>query len=415
MNENLTVQSDDGSEKSVAIFTVCNIAYLPRTLVLARSLRRHEGRRLKIIVFDRKAPVDVVASEADVIWLEDLGVPKLHELAFMYDIIEFSTSLKPFIALQLLKTHDSVVFLDPDTCLFDSLGPVLEDVRRHPIVLTPHYTTPQPNQPSEADLGMMRFGSFNLGFFAVSRSSEGLRFLEWWSQRCIDYCFMESQFGLSTDQKWVAIAPCFFKDLHVSFNLGYNAAPWNTFERDISKTADGRYVVNGEYPLIFFHFSNFDRLDPEYLNKRASNEAGKRYPVLLELGTGYLAALDAASAEIENRPYSFDYMSDGSYISPTLRRAYAAVRAELPEGHDPFDAAGPVGDFARRNRLVTKNASRYSYPKLTDKSNHKTTFALIYWVMRLLLRVLGANRFYDLSKLMVLLSVYRRNRELWKL
>jgi hypothetical protein len=35
--------------------------------------------------------------------------------------------------------------------------------------------------------------------------------------------------------------------------------------------------------------------------------------------------------------------------------------------------------------------------------------------MRLCLRLLGPNRFYDLSKLMVFLSIYRRNRRLWKL
>jgi hypothetical protein len=415
MKESPTVQNDGGLDKDLAVFTVCNIAYLPRALVLARSLFIHEGRRLKVIVFDRKATTDVDAGEVEIIWIEDLGVPKIHELAFMYDIIEFSTSLKPFIALKLLQTHDYVVFLDPDIRIFDSLRAVMEDVRKYPIVLTPHYTIPQPNHPSESDLGMMRFGSFNLGFFAVSKSGQGIDFLEWWSARSIDYCFMESQFGLSTDQKWVSIAPCFFKDLHVSFNLGYNAAPWNTFEREISKTADGRYLVNGEYPLIFFHFSNFDGLDPEYLNKRASNEVGKRYPVLLELGNGYGASLEKATAEIKLTRYSFDYMSDGSYISPTLRRAYASVRGELPVGHDPFDSTGPVGDFARKNLLLTKSASRYSYPRLTESGRHKRAFAIIYWVMRLLLRVLGANRFYDLSKLMVLLSIYRRNRELWKL
>src|SRR5258707_5400016 len=102
---------------------------------------------------------------------------------------------------------------------------------------------------------MMRFGSFNLGFFAVRKSRQGIDFLEWWSSRSIDYSFMESQFGLSTDQKWVSIAPCFFSELHVSFNLGYNVAPWNTFEREIVGAADGSYRVNSTFPLIFFHFS----------------------------------------------------------------------------------------------------------------------------------------------------------------
>jgi hypothetical protein len=399
----------------VAIFTVCNLAYLPRALVLARSLTKYEGRRLKVVLFDGKSALSVPASDAEIIWIEDLAVPRLSELAFMYDVIEFTTSLKPFIALKLLESHERVVFLDPDTCVFHSLQSILDDVRRYSILLTPHYTTPQPNQPAESDLGMMRFGSFNLGFFAVRKSTQAIAFLEWWSARSMQFGFMESQFGLSTDQKWVSIAPCFFEDIHISFNLGYNVAPWNTFEREIAKTADGSYLINDRYHLVFFHFSNYDAKDPEYLNKRASVETGRRYPALLELGVLYGESLGKATAEIGSGRYKFDYMSDGSYISPTLRRAYASVRSELAEGHDPFDSTGPVGKFARKNFLLKANAGRYTYPRLSEANEHKAAFRFIYMAMRVLIRILGPNRFYDLSKLMVFLSVYRRNRGLWRL
>jgi hypothetical protein len=415
MTEHGGVPMGSVENDGVAIFTVCNIAYLPRALVLARSLKRYESRRLKIILFDRKTALSIPADDAEIIWIEDLAVPRLYELAFMYDIIEFSTSLKPFIALKLLDSHPAVIFLDPDTCLFHSMRSILEDVRKHSIVLTPHYTTPQPNQPSESDLGMMRFGSFNLGFFAVKKSGQALAFLQWWSVRSVEYGFMESQFGLSTDQKWVSIAPCFFQDMHISFNLGYNVAPWNTFEREISRTANGSYLINGQYPLIFFHFSNFDARDPQYLKKRASVEAGKPYPALLELGTFYGDSLEKATTEVKSGRYQFDYMSDGSYISPTLRRAYAAVRSELPPGHDPFDSAGPVGRFARKNVLLKANARSYAYPRLTEANEHSVAFKAIYIAMRILIRAVGPNRFYDLSRLMVFLSIYRRNRGLWKL
>jgi hypothetical protein len=407
--------NSEGLVPRIAIFTVCNLAYLPRALVLAESVARHAASRLKIIVFDRKVDLDLAGHDVELIWLEDLKVPRVYELAFTYDIIEFSTSLKPYIALEFLRSHEGVVFLDPDTCLFSSLDPVFDDLQRHPIVLTPHYTTPQARDPSESDLGMMRFGSFNLGFFAVSKSVQGLAFLEWWSMRSIDFCFMESQFGLSTDQKWVSIAPCLFEGIYVSFNLGYNAAPWNTFERTLSKDGSGRYWINGKFPLLFFHFSNFDPADLEYLNKRASNEAGKRYPLLLELSTFYQAVLERKTAKLGRFQYAFDYMSDGGYISPSLRKAYAAVRDELPAGHDPFDSNGPVGAFARRNFLLSKHAAKYNYPRLSEAQKHQKALALIYWLMRVLLRAVGPNRFYDFSKLLVVLSIYRKNRGLWKL
>jgi hypothetical protein len=401
---------------SFAAFTVCNLYYLPKALVLAESFARHNpGHRLKIFLFDRKVGADFSALPADIHWIEDAGVPDLHQLAFKYDIIEFSTSLKPFLTLKLLKQHARVVFLDPDICVYDSLAPVLHDLDSSSIVLTPHYIKPQTDDLRESDTGMMRFGSFNLGFYAVKNSDRGLAFLRWWSRRCIDLCFMESQFGLSTDQKWVTIAPALFQELHVSFNPGYNAAPWNLFERTIDADADGRRRVNGSVPLIFFHFSNFDRNDPEYLNKRSLSEPGARKPELLRMSNEYQARLAHHTSDIAKTRYGFDYMSGGEYISPTLRRAYACVLPRLPAGHDPFDSEGVVGDFARKNFLFEKKPGTYGAVGFRHMSQHRGKLRLIYMILRVILRVAGPNRFQNLSQLLVYLSSYRQNQGLWKL
>jgi len=214
----------------------------------------------------------------------------------------------------------------------------------------------------------------------------------------------------------VSIAPCFFDFLKISFNPGYNAAPWNTFERILTEKKGNQYIVNTDYPLVFFHFSNFDHDDPQYLNKRASSENGKRYDLLEELGQDYSRKLKYYENVIRRPLYSFDYMSDGSYISPTLRRAYASVRHKLPTHVDPFDANGPVGNFARKNRLVTRgNQQKYSYPGLKEAEKNQKILIFIYWIMRISLHTFGPNRFYDLSKLMIYLSIYRKEHGYWKI
>lgn len=401
-------------DSNFAIFTVCNLAYLPKALVLAESVMKYQKKQLKVFLFDKKVDTDLSQLGIDVIWLEDLEIPNFQQLAFKYDIIEFSTSLKPYITIHLLESFDKVIFLDPDTCLFNSVKPILNDLDSHSIILTPHYTTPQSNDISESDTGMLRFGSFNLGFYAVRRSKESLYFLNWWSQRCIDLCYMDSQFGLSTDQKWVTIAPCFFKDLHVSFNLGYNFAAWNSWERKLSKDKEGNYVVNEEVDLTFFHFSNFDKKDPEYLNKRSCYETNLRRPDLLEIGTWYSNALDSKDSELANVKYAYDYMSNGEYISPTLRRAYAAILPELPTDHNPFDSKGIVANFAKRNYLFESKNVPYKREGFNMISSNKGKLKVIYFLMRIVLRIVGPNKFMNLSRLMVLLSSYRLNRELWK-
>lgn len=401
--------------RDLAVFTACNVAYIDKALALAESLYEHDGVRLKICLFDRKRPLALAGSKAEVIWVEDLGLSTIYNLAFKYDVTEFSTSLKPYITLKLLENYERVIYLDPDILTYGSLAPILRDLDSHPIVLTPHYMTPHADSLPDGDVAMLRFGSFNLGFYAVKRDEQALAFLRWWSDRCIRFCYFEAQFGFSTDQKWVSIAPCFFKDLYISFDPGYNAAFWNSHERSFTRGADGRWIVNGKHPLVFFHFSSFDEDEPDFLSRKAFHGRAAKRADLAGLARGYDKALKRWKLPGLSSRYAFDYMSGGEYISPTLRRAYACVEAELPPGHDPFDSSGPVGRFARKNHLLGKKSARYVRGGFGDLPAHKGKLAVVNAVMRIILRLLGPNQFTNFSRLLVYLSSYRQNRGMWKL
>jgi hypothetical protein len=393
-----------------AIFTVCNLAYLSKALVLAESLDKFDQPKLKIYIFDRKVEIDLPTDLAEFYWVEEIGLADVRHYAFKYDIVEFSTSLKPWITLKLLEQHDKVVFLDPDTCVFSRLDGLWGELDTRDIILTPHYVTPH----VEGDIGMLRFGSFNLGFYAVSNTSEGIRFLQWWNERCLEHCYFETQFGLSTDQKWVSIAPCFFPTLHVSFNLGYNVAFWNSHERTLSPDGRGGYTVNGECPLVFFHFSSFDEKNPALLSKRAFAGREKKREDLQEVSFYYKERLSNFSSFPSSAAYAFDYMSNGKYISPTLRRAYASVLDELPTGHDPFDANGPVYTFAKKNYLF-EAGGQYKPAGFGDAQTHSGKLQIINSLLKGILYVVGPNRFMNLSRLFVYLSSFRLNKKLWKL
>ena len=398
-----------------AVFTVTNLAYLPKALVLAESLLKHNGIKLHIFIIDKKIDIQLPRSCSEYTWIEDVGFSDLFELAFKYDITEFSTSLKPGLTLKLFEKYNKVIFLDPDTCLYNSIEPIITDLDLHSVILTPHYTIPHSNGLPDSDIAMMRFGSFNLGFFAVRKSDAGLHFLNWWDDRCRRFCYFETQFGLSTDQKWVSIAPCFFEDLYISFNLGYNVAFWNLHERKIGRDSTGSVVVNEKYPLIFFHFSSFDEENPELLSTRPFVKNSEPNEALIDLSVTYRDLLKVNKTIVPPVRYAFDYMSNGDYISPTLRRAYACVVNELPKNADPFDSAGPIGLFARKNYLISKIQKSYSPENASHMESHKISFHLINIFMRLILRALGPNRFANFSRLLVYLSSYRQNRGLWKI
>ena len=404
--------------KEYCCFTACNVAYLHKALALAESLHLQDKSELRIYLFDKKRDLPEFPEYVNICWIEDINIENLNILAFKYDVTEFCTSLKPYIALILLEEYEKVLFFDPDIYIFNKIDTIVKTLDNEDIVLTPHYTTPQERGTSlsQSDVGMMRFGSFNLGFFAVKKSKEGLKFLHWWDDRCQDLCYFETQFGLSTDQKWVSIAPCFFPNLHVSFDLGLNVAFWNLHERQITSEKNQKFLVNEKFDLIFFHFSSYDSSNALGLTTRplAVDIEGDKLlhrimEVYNEVHNKYLNLLSNA-----DKKYSFDYMNNGLYISPTLRRAYASLIPEFSNGHNPFDFYGEVGVFSKKNNLISKKNKLYKPEGFDNIGKYERRFKYINIFMKIVLYVLGPLKFYNLSRLFVYLSSYRQINGLWR-
>jgi hypothetical protein len=395
------------------IFTVCNVAYLDKVMALADSLFDNDGIKLDVYIFDGKRKLNSNNRICNIIWMEDLNIPDFKIMAFKYTVIELTTSLKPLIAEIILKESSKVIFLDPDTYIFNSIQSVFDDLDRHPVVLTPHYYTPKITGGID-DERLLRFGFYNLGFFAVNDSPESKKFLKWWSSRCLENAFDDAQFGVFTDQKWVSIAPSFFNFIHSSTNPGLNVAYWNIEERIISEGNLKKYLVNNQVPLILFHFSSYNKKIPHKLSKIDINIGQNSASILNEICLSYGAKLSKYEELCQDKKYFYDYMSNGDYISPTLRRAYASIVKELPKDCDPFDSNGPIAVFARKNNLVQLNNKPFILQGYNNIKEHSVKIKIVYSLMRVALKILGPNRYMNFSKLLVYLSSYQRNRDMWK-
>ena len=403
-------------KKDLAVFTVCNIAYLNKTMVLADSVYQHQGIKTNIFIIDGKRDIDWGKENFCTLhWIEDYNVPDFESLAFKYDIIELSTCLKPFIAKYLLQDYEKVIFFDPDVMTFSSLTPIEKELDCHPVVLTPHYFTPKKNGDIN-DWRLMKFGYHNLGFFAVRNDDKALNFLEWWSDRCFTDCYNDPQFGIFTDQKWINLAIGFFPFVYTSLNPGYNVAFWNIDQRKI-EFINGKYIVDG-VPLVFMHFSAFNMEKPQQLSRR-SFELGENSKAIIEkLAKEYKDAIDEndKSVRIADKSYSYDFMTDGTYVTPLLRRAYGAKIEMLKSALSPFDINGEVAEFGRKNGLIRKNTKKYVAKGYNDlvKKDVQRKMNLLFRIMRIVLRFIGPNNYMNLSRLMVYLSGYNRLPQMWK-
>ena len=87
---------------------------------LLTLVKNFKKKKIKLVVLTNKKELNLDQENCVIHWMEDMNIQNYLHLAFKYDIIEFSTSLKPYITLELLKKHNKVIFFDPDIFIYKS-------------------------------------------------------------------------------------------------------------------------------------------------------------------------------------------------------------------------------------------------------------------------------------------------------
>jgi hypothetical protein len=390
------------------ICTICSLNYLSKAKVFLASSQLHNPKDDHVLVIvDRKQNIHIDAVQ--IIWAEELEIENFLQKAFCFDVIELNTNVKPTVLLYLLERYDMALYFDPDVYLCDSIDLIASELSDDAVLLTPHYTSPIQDNRKPNDWELLKFGVFNLGFIAVNRHHATTKpLLEWWSERCLALGFYEPQSGLAVDQKWLSLAPGFFTGIRVSRNLGLNVAYWNLHERNIS-FHENRWWVNQTIPLIFVHFSSFDVDNPSVIAKKQSRIPDNSRPDFLAIATVYRhAILEQSSLESEKAAYGYSTFEDQRIISPTLRRLYAAMLSEQPtifSETNPFIIDSRIYHFTVKHNLFSQSEVKNKNFRDLDKETK-----IIHWALyglKILLRLLGPNRYFELMRFLAHISSIR--------
>ncbi|WP_221390638.1 glycosyl transferase [Dyadobacter sp. NIV53] len=271
------------------VFTICSINYLAQARTLGDSLKATNPDILFFIglvdILEGVSFDDAFMPEYPMIEIDKIGIDGFDEMAARYDITELNTAVKPFYFTYFFKNYpkaDNVIYFDPDIIIFKPLTQLLHSLQLHQAVLTPHINTPIEDRLTPNELHHLNTGIYNLGFAAFRRSPENLEYIQWWEEKLRYECMIDLCNGLFTDQNWMNFLPVFVKNVHIERNPGYNAAYWNLHERQFS-IVDKNYFVNGDNPLIFFHYSGYDPAKPDILSKYQDRFELAERPDLTEL------------------------------------------------------------------------------------------------------------------------------------
>jgi hypothetical protein len=323
------------------VFTSAAVNYLPKVRTLCRSIRRHHPEAMIHLVLADARPAWLTTQNEpfdSIVEIAELAIPKWRGWAFGHTIVELSTAIKPFMMRRLLERPDcdQVVYFDPDMVLFSRVDDILERLARGSVALTPHQTKPETTYQAVIDneLTSLRMGVFNLGFVGVRKTAEGVRFADWWAERCYEFCRAEVHNGMFTDQKWVNFAPIFFEGVEIIKSPRHNVATWNLTTRALTGDFAGGFRVDGE-PLGFYHFTGFDSGAHRIMAvKNASGNAAVQ-----ELIAWYSREIAPRKGDpVESTPWAFAAFTDGTPIEKHHRWVYRD-RKDLQAAYpDPFDS-----------------------------------------------------------------------------
>ena len=160
-----------------------------------------------------------------------------------------------------------------------------------------------------------------------------MKFANWWNDRLQLYCYDDIPKGIFTDQRWCDLAPAYF-DVLILKDPGYNMAPWNLSHRKVMKK-NGKYFVNNNYELVFFHYSGFDSgANEEVFNYYVPDKKN----IIYKLRNEYIEEMNNnGQAELGKHRWSYDFYNDGNKIDRNVRIAYRNQKYFNKIDVNPFD------------------------------------------------------------------------------
>ena len=132
------------------LFTIISKNYIAYARTLMKSFSEHnEGVKTFVLLADKiDGYFDRSTENFELIEADQLGIKDFESFSFKYNIVEFNTAVKPYFFEYLFSRYGfkKIIYLDPDILVLRSLKEIFESLDNYSIILTPHITSPLPEQ-----------------------------------------------------------------------------------------------------------------------------------------------------------------------------------------------------------------------------------------------------------------------------
>lgn len=241
--------------------TLFDRAFLPQGLALHASLVRHAGDfRLWVLCMDDEAKrvLDGLGlANVRTVSLSDVETPALLRVKTERTRAEYCWTLTPFTPTMVFERDPDaarVTYVDADMFLLKPPGPIFSEleISGKAVQITDHAYDPEYDQTATSGQYCVQFVTF------VRARSEHV--LQWWQERCIEWCYARFEDGKFGDQKYLDSWPTqFAADVHVLQAIDTLLAPWNArrfpYSRAIAWHFHGLRLLPNERVLLHGPYS----------------------------------------------------------------------------------------------------------------------------------------------------------------
>ena len=239
--------------------TYFDINYLPRALAMYNSLVQHcDEFHVYMLCFDDLSVAHLNGlnlKHATVIPLAvfEAGDDRLVATRKDRTRLEYYYTCGPSLPLYVLKNYpdiDIITYLDADLCFYSDPEPLIQEIEGYSIGITVHNFPEYRQAPAT--------GKYNVGWLSFRRDANGIACLQWWREKCIEWCYERFENGKYADQLYLDEWPILFKGVKILEHKGANVAAWNVADYKIYEE-NNRVMISG-FPLIFYHYHGFKQI-----------------------------------------------------------------------------------------------------------------------------------------------------------
>jgi hypothetical protein len=240
------------------IYNYCTLfdsLYLSRALAMYDSLKSNANSfHLYIFAFDARSEQilkDLALENVTVISLGEFEDERLLSIKNSRTKGEYCWTCTPAtIKYCITKFNlDHCTYIDADLFFYNNPNVLVDEMQDKSVLITEHRYSKKYNSSLKA-------GIYCVQFITFKNTTDGLTALNWWLDRCLEWCYSRYEDGKFGDQKYLDDWTTRFNGVHVLKHLGGGVAPWNIQQYTFSHTNDKIQVhfQGRNEDLVFYHF-----------------------------------------------------------------------------------------------------------------------------------------------------------------